>query len=264
MAIKPPEDMVRGTVHSTKKYGDIVIDEYIGTNDVKFTFKSTGSKSSSSARHIRNGMVKDYNYPSIFGVGFIGIGEYKTSDNNGVNTKEYVVWRSMIARCYSSRELLKRPTYSDVTVCEEWHNFQNFARWFYEKKPKNIKDCHLDKDLKDFGNRVYSPEKCLLVPRLVNQFIIDHQSRRGVYLIGVSFHRNSGKFVAQCNNPITGKLENLGYFFDEVSAHKAWRKRKSDLALIIADMQKCDEVKRYVESYAIALINNKIYSYGEK
>lgn len=264
MAIKVPEDMVKGARHKTKKYGYICIDEYIGANNVKFTFESTGFKSSSPARHIRSGVVKDHLYPSIFGVGFIGVGEHKTSDKNGKNTRAYITWRGMIARCYSPRELEKRPTYSDCTVCEEWHNFQNFAEWFYEENPENNAGYQLDKDLKEFGNRLYSPDKCLMVPKLVNQFILDNESRRGAYLIGVSFHRNTGKFVSQCNNPISGKLENLGYFCDELSAHIKWRKRKAEIALIISEMQNCDEVKRAVANYALALKSNKIYSYGEK
>lgn len=264
MDIKVPSDMVTGCRHKTNRYGYLVIDQYKGANNVSVVFEETGFTTSSTARHIRNGVVRDPLHPSIFGVGFVGVGKYKASHTSGKNTKEYIMWRNMIARCYSSESLKRRPTYHDCTVCEEWHNFQNFAEWFNQNVQDDDNGYQIDKDLKRFGNKVYSPDMCLIVSKLVNTFILDNESRRGDYYIGVSFHRNTGKFVAQCNNPIAGRLENLGYFNDELSAHLAWRERKSELAIIISDMQKCDEVKSAIKKYAVALKNNEIYSYGER
>ena len=58
-----------------------------------------------------------------------GIGKYKPWVN-GVITTQYNAWRNMLMRCYDEKNFLKQPTYEDCTVCEEWHNFQNFAKWY--------------------------------------------------------------------------------------------------------------------------------------
>ena len=45
--------------------------------------------------------------------------------------------------------------YLDVTVCEEWHNFQNFAKWFYENYYEiSGEKMRLDKDILIKGNKM--------------------------------------------------------------------------------------------------------------
>jgi len=64
----------------------------------------------------------------------------------------YKVWENMINRCYNPRHLVKRPTYIDCTVCEEWKIFSNFKAWM---ETQNYIDRQLDKDLIVKGNKVY-------------------------------------------------------------------------------------------------------------
>lgn len=105
---------------------------------------------------IKNGQVKNPYHKSVYNIGFIGVGEYKAHIKRKP-TKAYDSWIGMLRRCYSNKSLAKRPTYKDVTVCEEWHNFQNFAEWF----EVNYKDgLHLDKDLLSKHEKIYSPETC--------------------------------------------------------------------------------------------------------
>ena len=54
------------------------------------------------------------------------------------------------------------------------------------------------------------------------------------YPIGVSLYKRTGRYQAQCENPFTGKNENLGYFSTPEEAHEAWRKRKHELAQLVA------------------------------
>jgi len=98
----------------------------------------------------------------IYGRGFIGEGEYK-STVEGKRTKAYSVWKSMFTRCYS-----KRPEYSSYKDCEvdpSWFNFQCFAAWFYLNY---VEDWELDKDLILEGNTAYKQECCCFVPRQLN------------------------------------------------------------------------------------------------
>jgi hypothetical protein len=93
---------------------------------------------------------------------------------------------------------------------------------------------HLDKDLLDYGNKLYSPETCRFIPPLVNKFIKESRETRGKLPIGVCWHERDGKFVSQCSNPFNGKREFLGYFSTPEDAHLAWLKRKLILATEIS------------------------------
>lgn len=255
-----PDDMQKGSIHKTKNNGSLEVVDYLGAASVFVRFTETGYETKTSSAHIRSGMVKGPYARNIFGVGFIGEGRFKSSNKSGRSSKEYSKWRGMIARCYSERELLRKPCYEGVSVCDEWMNFQNFAEWLSCRMPSDGGSYAIDKDIKIFGNKIYSPETCLIVPSIINGFVIDQESRRGKYKIGVSFHRNTGKFVSQCNNPITKKLENLGYFSLEADAHNAWRKRKSELASLLIKHVDNKEAKRYLGRYKESLDLNLIHN----
>lgn len=105
---------------------------------------------------------------AIYGKGIYEKGKYK-SKNHSIHTKEYLVWRTMISRCYNPDYLEKHPTYEKCEVCEEWLYFQDFAEWFhknYYKVDNEIVD--LDKDflciLNNYEDKIYSPETCIFVP----------------------------------------------------------------------------------------------------
>ena len=108
---------------------------------------------------IKNGQVKNPYHKSVYGVGCIGIGKY-VAHVKRKPTKSYDTWIGMLRRCYSEKSFIRRPTYKDVTVCEEWHNFQTFAKWYEENY---IEGFHLDKDLLSKGNKIYSPETCCFI-----------------------------------------------------------------------------------------------------
>ena len=164
-----------------------------------------------------------------------------TIDGKQVWCPFYQVWVDMLKRGYSVKLRTNYPTYSCCTICEEWLTFSNFKAWM-EKQDWEGKQ--LDKDLLIEGNKVYSPDTCVFVDALVNCFILDNGADRGEWPIGVCFNKPAGKFQANCNNPFTKKLEYLGIFTCPEQAHKAWRSRKHELALQLADLQTDDRVKK--------------------
>ena len=89
--------------------------KYNGDRDIATEFIETWYKTKAAANNIRRGTVKDMLFRSIYGVGFIGGGKYKTSVG-GIRPKAYRAWSNMIKRCYDkcSRDVF--PTYEDVTV----------------------------------------------------------------------------------------------------------------------------------------------------
>lgn len=141
--------------------------KYESANNITIQFES-GYVVSSKYVNFITGNIKDPYSKSVYGVGYLGEGKYKASEN-GKNTKAYATWSSMLQRCYDKSNNHNLETYKDCTVCGEWHNFQNFAKWYeenyYEVKNKKL---HLDKDIKYNDNKIYSPWTCLLVPSDIN------------------------------------------------------------------------------------------------
>lgn len=160
-----PFDMTAGFKHQTKNHGKLEVVDYISSSCVYVKFIDTGYRSKAEAGDIRKGNVRDLLSRNIFDVGYCGIGEFKQSEG-GVKSQAYSAWYNMLLRCYSEKHRDKYPTYSDVYVCDDWHNFQNFAKWYTDNK---VAGMELDKDIKISGNRIYSPEACMFVSQSENK-----------------------------------------------------------------------------------------------
>ena len=143
----------------------------------------------------------------------------------------YYAWAGMLKRAYSEQYREKNPTYSDVTVCKEWHSFRAFREWWLNNHREGYE---LDKDLLMPGNREYGPDACVYVPQWLNTFTVDCGASRGEFPIGVCLDRCRGKYKSECSNPITGKQHTLGRFTTAEEASEAWL----DFKLSIADRLK--------------------------
>ena len=148
-------------IYTSNNYGDYKIAKCVSWREIHIEFLLTGYKAITFSSCIKNGTVKDKMLPSVYGVGFIGEGPYK-SDNKGEDGKRYGTWVGILMRCYDHRYHKEKPTYIGCSVCEEWHNFQNFAKWF---DSNYIEGLHVDKDIKQNGveSKIYSPETCKFV-----------------------------------------------------------------------------------------------------
>jgi hypothetical protein len=93
----------------------------------------------------------------------------------------------------------------------------------------------LDKDLLVPGNKIYSPDLCVMILPNLNKFLTDRKAKRGDSPLGASFHKSSGKFQANCYDPFSGRQVYLGLFSDSDSAHLAWKAKKHELACRYAD-----------------------------
>ena len=145
--------------------------------------------------------------------------------------KYYEVWKDMLKRCYSEKFLESKPSYIGTSVCSEWLYASAFKKWMEQQ------DWHgkcLDKDIIAPGSKLYSPETCAFVLKATNSFVIASDAIRGEYPTGVSLSKGKGKYIARCKNPFTRKREHLGYFSTPQDAHEAWRKRKHELAQLVA------------------------------
>ncbi len=129
----------------------------------------------------------------------------------------YKDWKHMIVRARSEKFLMKNPAYVGCNICEEWKYFSNFRRWVLEEQPnKDWENCMLDKDLLVLGNKTYSPDTCVYVEELVNQFVKDSAAIRGKYLIGVSRKDGRSKYTSKCRNPFNRLHCYMSYHLTEV------------------------------------------------
>jgi hypothetical protein len=167
MKKRTPIDMLAGCEHQTRNNGKLIVIEFINASNVIVRFTETSYTTSTHAAMIRRGEVKDKLSPVKNGVGFLGVGEYVPTVN-GIPTPAYSHWAGMLRRCYDQKHQESSPTYIGCTVCDEWHNFQVFAEWYYLQEMYNEKWVHLDKDIKVKGNKVYSPSACKLVTAIEN------------------------------------------------------------------------------------------------
>ena len=159
----------------------------------------------------------------------------------------YKAWKSMLVRCYSTKYQDRQPTYKGCSVSEEWLTFSKFRAWM---ENQDWEGKQLDKDLLFEENKIYSSETCVFVTPMVNSFTTDCGATRGEWMIGVCWHKGSSKFMAQCCNPFTKRSEHLGYFNCPQEAHKAWLKRKLELAHLLAAEQTDPRVaKALIERY---------------
>lgn len=175
----------------------------------------------------KDGRTKNPFIPTLFGVGIVGVGHECNKE------KEYITWHSMLYRCYPGNSKGKFPTYENCTVCDEFLHYPNFYNWIkgqenYEAWNNNSR-FNLDKDIIRKGNKIYSPETCLLVPSRINCLILNNKNRRGEHLIGVSIDRSTEKYVALCNDIYLKKQVYLGEYNTEHEAFLAYKEYKEGL-----------------------------------
>lgn len=200
---------------------EMKIIEYNNMHDIIIEFQDEHkAKVHTNYSNFLKGSVKNPYHPNVYGVGYLGQGKYKCSVNNKT-TKAYEIWTHMLKRCYDPYFINKEITYKDCYVCKEWHNFQNFAKWFYKHyyEISGEKMC-LDKDILVKRNKIYSPETCIIVPRRINILFTKNDINRGRYPIGTTevFDKRNGniKLYVRCSiyNKEKNKKErvSLGYF----------------------------------------------------
>lgn len=168
---------------------------------VKF-LDANGHEKWIASKEILMGKVKNPFHPEVCGVGFMGVGEYTGTYRNGegkkTNTPAYEVWRGILRRCYDEKWLSspRGNSYRGCSMDNRWHNFQNFAEWFYNHKYYNV-GWHVDKDIIFRDNRIYGPDTCTLIPHQINVLTTNSKAARGKYPIGVYFKKDIGKFRSQ-------------------------------------------------------------------
>jgi hypothetical protein len=211
--------------------------QYNKRADILVKFLEYGNIVHTDYKAFCKGQVRNVYEKSVCGIGYIGDGVYSPWVN-GKETPQYRVWNNMIQRCYNLNHLVNSPTYKDSTVAEEWHNFQNFAKWcdenYYEVEEEKMQ---LDKDILKKGNKIYSPETCIFVPQLINTLLIKSNSIRGTLPIGVYWNKQSKKYRAACKKG-SPKTSYIGLFDTPEEAFLSYKEHKERHIKDIAEKYK--------------------------
>ena len=116
---------------------------------------------------------------TVYGVGYLGEGKYKVYIDQDHLEPVYNVWRTLLGRVCTEKHREQFLAYADCEVCEEWLCYQNFAEWWNKNTYQiGTERMHLDKDILFEGNKIYSPDTCIIVPQSINELF--HTSGRKV------------------------------------------------------------------------------------
>lgn len=176
--------------------------------------------------------------PTVCGVGYIGEGDYKASQNRK-HTIEYDRWKGILRRCYTEKERFKNPTYIDCIVDEQWLNFQNFAQWWNENYYEiDGEQMQVDKDILHKGNKIYSPNSCIFVPQDINILFTKRHRNKDSLPMGINYDKKRNKYRAFCS--INSKLIAIGNSFETIedAFYLGYKPFKENLI-----KQKADEYK---------------------
>lgn len=201
--------------------------------------------------NFKNGSIKNPYDVTVNGVGYIGIGKYKTvrDDNPKRHTDAYNTWVTMLYRCYCDEDTVY---FRESTVCKEWLCYQNFAEW-YEKNKYEVKGrLHLDKDVLFAGNLEYAPDKCMLVPQRINELFTCKINNEGLP-VGIRRTPN-GRYYTQYNGKGLGTYDTLEQAFEK------YAQRKEEVIKEVAD-EYINIIPKYVYdalyAYKVEMKNDK-------
>jgi hypothetical protein len=228
-----------GEIGFNKFNTEMKIIEYKDANHIIVEFQDECKyRTKTNYNSFKKGEVKNIYDKTIFSIGYLGKGLYNIDKNKNI----YKKWQSMLQRCYDPYYINKNLTYKDCFVCEEWHCFQNFCKWWEE----HVYDCngeemHLDKDILIKRNKIYSPETCLIVPKRINELFTKSDANRGKYPIGVNYHKRDEVYEANCSvldeNRKKKKIY-LGRFNNELDAFLAYKIFKENYIKQVAEEYK--------------------------
>lgn len=191
--------------------------EYLGANKIHVVFEDGHSL------WLRYGTLREGSFVhpldrTVQKVGYIGFGQYSQSKDKVA----YMKWTGVLERVYDNKFHKKKNggRYAGTLLDKDWHNFQNFTKWFYEQEYQ--KGWQIDKDLLSGEVTIYSANTCVLVPRNINMATIRNKG----------YTKLSG--YGRANKPFQVNISRydvkitVGYAEDEATASLMYQQAKLD------------------------------------
>lgn len=228
-----------GRIFTSNDGGEFVIVRYTSKTEVLIRFIVSGYEKLTSMSCISRGCIKDKLRKGIFGVGVSDLNVALKSDPEVYRL--YNLWCGMLERCYDENSRQLYPAYSDCHVDESFHSFTNFYECVKRMVGHSSKDLksryfQMDKDLLSDGKKVYSKNTICFLPHEINAFLTNRKSLRGGLPLGVSLHKQNGKYKASLT--VNGKPKHIGLFITPEEAFYAYKTVKEQQAKILANKWK--------------------------
>ena len=220
-----------GKTFSSNNFGDFIVVDYVNNKNITVEFIATGYQTKTTTKEINQGKIADRLKPSVFGVGIIG-NKYPTTINRK-STKHYILWKSMLERCFGDNNHKPSISYKSCSISDNFKNYTYFYEWCSEQVGFND-GFDLDKDLLVKSSKIYSEHNCVFLPKDINKALSTKKSQRGDCLIGVRKTKNG--YQSRCN--IHGKNYSLGVFKTEIEAFKAYKQTKENYLKELANKWK--------------------------
>ena len=234
-----------GEIFTTNNCDSCVIIGYKNNQDVLVKFVDFECEVKTNLASLRKGKVTNPSFPSVYGVGWIGVGDYNSADS-----RLYNLWLSLLCRSCNEDFKSKNKTYKDVSVCKEWLCFQNFAAWcegqtYYGEVDKSGSRYELDKDILVKGNKIYSPDTCCFVPKELNLLLRNNLCKRGDLPVGVSYVKKRSLYLV--THKVRASTKFVGHFETAEDAFLAYKTSKECLIKRIAN--------EYIDKIDISVYN---------
>ena len=204
----------------------------------------------------KKGNIKCPYEPRYFGKGYLGEGKYAMLEN-GKLTDEYKIWYNMLDRCYNPKLHERESTYKNCAVEDYLLNFQHMGEWieknYYEVHGEVM---HLDKDILCKGNKIYSRDTCIFVPKRINSLFTKCDKSRGKNPIGVS-DLPSGNYQAYCNDGY-GKQIPLGTYSSKEEGFQVYKKYKEKVIKEVIDSYEGKIPEPFYSKLKTAMYNYKV------
>lgn len=208
----------------TKEGYNIEIFDYVNQSNCSVIFDNGFKKYNLKYSNVKRGIVSNPFHKLADGR-CLGI-DIRTLKGTDYKTS-MITWISLINRCF--RE--SGEAYKNVSPCADWLIFNNFYIWWLKNyNSETMQGWHLDKDILVEGSKIYSPETCAFVPRVINNLFIKRQNKSGC---PVGVRKNRGRFVSTIGK---GDLKvYLGSFGTLEEASQAYKNAKEACVKEAAD-----------------------------
>lgn len=207
-----------------------------GTADIMFT-DEYGYQYNTWQQSIGRGETRNPFQTTVMGKGRLGKGPFRAKmKNRSPATVEYRIWVAILTACYDAHYINKKPSTMYHTVCDEWLDYQVFAKWLLNLGYYDSTVFVFNQSLLGKGSTVYSPETCCYIPiRIRNHLITTRKRGEGILPQGVTWCKRTGSYVAQIS---LNKHTSLGRF-DRVSlAALAYKEAKENYVKDVANEYK--------------------------
>ena len=203
--------MYKGALFKSNKYGVVEVVKYENKSRVLVKFLDTGNIDYSDSRQIRSGALKDHSAFDVVGVGRNDLYRHSTACKG----KCYQMWFNMLFRCYNNGGSVG---YEDCWVCTEWLTYSKFREWFLcNSITTEFKIAYqIDKDLKVYGNKIYSPDTCFLVSPKINTFLtkagcVYYVKEKSTWYVASSAKGGKTEYISGFSSKHEAKIGALSY-----------------------------------------------------